>query len=972
MDLFKSKLISILSVAILTLSIGTIASAQELNLPGFSGTVNTTITSGVSMRVERNCLSVRGTQYQDGDTGDKFAALIASEQSATNAPIFLAEGEGCAKRYTDGYGNTGSINSGPRNLISANADNGRTNFDGGDIFDITQRVYSEIIGNTDDGTSVNLSFVGTYNPVVDVNGNPEFAPFTSKQQDDIESNLTLLNAYVSKDLNMDHSVTIGRFVTSWGESTFIPIGMNGLTTNAVDLSKLRNPGASIKEALIPTEQITLEGFLSDGWSYEAYLQMNEGHVEFEEAGQFFGNEVVSGDRLIISGQFSGNDQARAQGCGYLTFALDGNACNATTIAAFNAGTLDHRGEMSLIQTGMRAAFSANAGELAFKTGVFGSGAASTFGGNPAGGDVVAYGTVYGAVVGAAMASWDEYDRKKGSKAGAVDMAGGNHIFADGEEQYGLSLRKFLPDVGTGIDLGFHFTQYDSKVPYLRMKGQQGIVAGDLLGIFTLASKTEAERSAHMVGFAAANGGAAKTDLNATQQAGLNAIQAALGNIAYGEAACGAYMKGASANALFNDGRGATGVYTDDEQQLGLTADNYTVVNGKLYHDASKCFGSAQASGATGSNGNNYNTAATQKSAAALIGAAITPLNIAEYEFIYPENLQAFGISANTNVGTTAVQLEITYRPDFPLATDGGDQGQQMSDAGGTTGLLTLGVAQGIYGKDIKTSSTTGRATTAAMYNAGNGLSGSDALDFQGVLGVVKNFKRSNLPTISAATVLAGDYYSTPYFEYDVISGTLGTTSLFAASHPITLGLGADNAVFLTEFGFVSVDGLTIDRPVARNGYRDGVGGAKCGGVTKGGSFGATNFGGTANDATKGVTHLGSGQTDPLFGNGGYCEAKNNADDFAMTYRLIGSASYNNIGNTPWNLSNSVVWSHDLEGYAPSSLGGFVPGRQSLSLSSTLTKGSVKASVSYVNQMGDEMDNLGFDMDYVSASMSYAF
>ena len=71
MDLFKSKLISILSVAILTLSIGTIASAQELNLPGFSGTVNTTVTSGVSMRVERNCLSVRGTQYQDGDTNDK-------------------------------------------------------------------------------------------------------------------------------------------------------------------------------------------------------------------------------------------------------------------------------------------------------------------------------------------------------------------------------------------------------------------------------------------------------------------------------------------------------------------------------------------------------------------------------------------------------------------------------------------------------------------------------------------------------------------------------------------------------------------------------------------------------------------------------------------------------------------------------------------------------------------------------------
>ncbi|MDC1303016.1 DUF1302 domain-containing protein [Pelagibacterales bacterium] len=967
MDLFKSKLISILSVAILTLSIGTIASAQELNLPGFSGTVNTTVTSGVSMRVERNCLSVRGTQYQDGDTGDKFAALIASEQSAADAVTFLAEGEGCATRYTDGYGNTGSVNSGARDLISANADNGRTNFDGGDIFDITQRVYSEIIGNTDDGTSVNLSFVGTYNPVVDVNGNPEFAPFTSKQQDDIESNLTLLNAYVSKDLNMDHSVTIGRFVTSWGESTFIPIGMNGLTTNAVDLSKLRNPGASIKEALIPTEQITLEGFLSDGWSYEAYLQMNEGHVEFEEAGQFFGSEVVSGDRLIVSGQYSGNDQARSMACGYLIMAVGGKSCTAASaLTHYGSATANTQQEMYLYQEGLKAAFGTNPAGIAFKAAVYGHGAASTFGGSA--GDIVTYGLTQGAVAGAAYASWDVYDRKKGVKAGAVDMSGGNHIYADGEEQYGLSLRKFLPDVGTGIDLGFHFTQYDSKVPYLRLKGQQGVKAGDLFGIFQLALKSTDDRNTHFANAGATGGGAAVTALTDAQHAGLDLIKSGLGNVTYGEAACGAYMKGASANALYNDGRGATGTYTDDEFQLGLTADNYTVINGKLYHDAVKC--------ATNAAANAYNTATTQGGAAALLGGAVTPLNASEYEFIYPENLQAFGISANTNVGTTAVQLEITYRPDFPLATDGGDQGQQMSDAGGTTNLLAIGVAQGIAGKDAAVLAATGtdgvgKATTAVMYDAGNGNT-AGTTDFAGVLSTLKTFKRSSLPTITDATILGGDYYSTPYFEYDVISGTLGTTSLFAASHPITLGLGADNAVFLTEFGFVSVPDLTDDRQVARGGYRDGVGGDKCGGVTKGGTFGATNFGGTTNDATKGITHLGSGQTDPLFGNGGYCEAKNNADDFAMTYRLIGSASYNNIANSPWSLSNSVVWSHDLEGYAPSSLGGFVPGRQSLSLSSTLTKGDVKASVSYVNQMGDEMDNLGFDMDYVSASMSYAF
>ena len=92
----------------------------------------------------------------------------------------------------------------------------------------------------------------------------------------------------------------------------------------------------------------------------------------------------------------------------------------------------------------------------------------------------------------------------------------------------------------------------------------------------------------------------------------------------------------------------------------------------------------------------------------------------------------------------------------------------------------------------------------------------------------------------------------------------------------------------------------------------------------------------------------------------------------MTYRLIGSATYNNVANTPWSFSPSFVWSHDFSGYGPTTLGGFVPGRQSLSLSGNLTKGDVKVGVSYVNQLGDEMDNLAFDRDYVSANVSYAF
>jgi hypothetical protein len=967
MNTLTSKLLSALSSFVLLLSISTHVSAAELNLPGFSGTMNTTITSGVSMRLERNCLSVRGEALQAGDTGGLALAKVTSEQTAANLSLYTTDGEGCAERYTDGYGNTGRTDSGARNLIGANADNGRSNFEGGDIFDVTQRLYSEIVGSTDDGMSVNLSFVGTYNPLLDINGNPEFAPFSSKQQDEIETNLTLLNAYVTRDLNMDHSVTIGRFVTSWGESTFIPIGMNGLTTNAIDLSKLRNPGASIKEALIPTEQITFEGFLSDGWSYEAYLQMNEGHVEFEESGQFFGNEVVSGDRLIVSGQYSRNDQNSSAGCSFLNVmpvASGGQnlGCTQAALDFANTSNGSMNTDMYLLQTGIRELFvdhSLNgndwsAANLAKKISglALGATAGAATGFDGVGGEMTQLGFAYGSNVATAMAGWDEYDRKKGIKAGTIDQSGGNHLYADGEDQYGLSLRKFLPDVGTGIDLGFHFTQYDSKVPYLRIKGQGGIHAGDVLGILSLSGFSEAKRNTTMASVLV---GGVSHVLTADQHTALNKVKMAVGNLTYSEAACGAYMATAAATDLYG-ARDAGVVYTHDEDQLALQAYNYTAIDGKLYHDAKKCYDNAQPGVL-----NEAGTAGTQAAAAGLLGGAITPLNTAEYEFIYPENLQAFGISANTNVGSTAVQLEITYRPDFPLATDGTDQGLQISDAVGTTNLLTLGVAQGAY---LKAST----AVVTAAYDAGNGNE-ADTSTWQDVLADISNFKRSTLPAITLATVADGDFYSTPYYEYDVISGTFATTSAFAASHPLTLALGADSTVLLSEVGFVSVPDLDASKAVARGGYRDGVGGDKCGGITKGGGT-PTTF--SPSGALTGLTHLASSQTDPLFGNGGYCEAKNNADDFAMTYRLIGSASYNNIANSPWNLSNSLVWSHDFNGYAPSSMGGFVPGRQSLSLSSTFTKGDVRASVSYVNQMGDEMDNLGFDMDYVSASMSYAF
>ena len=48
------------------------------------------------------------------------------------------------------------------------------------------------------------------------------------------------NAYITTSFDTQSDlgfidVTAGRYVTSWGEATFIPVGANGLVTNSFDL-----------------------------------------------------------------------------------------------------------------------------------------------------------------------------------------------------------------------------------------------------------------------------------------------------------------------------------------------------------------------------------------------------------------------------------------------------------------------------------------------------------------------------------------------------------------------------------------------------------------------------------------------------------------------------------------------------------------------------------------------------------------
>ena len=78
-----SKIKSLITTLVFLMSTFAFANAAEINTPGFTGTVNTTATTGLSLRIDRNCLSVRGQQSSDATYQAWVSANIASANQSS-------------------------------------------------------------------------------------------------------------------------------------------------------------------------------------------------------------------------------------------------------------------------------------------------------------------------------------------------------------------------------------------------------------------------------------------------------------------------------------------------------------------------------------------------------------------------------------------------------------------------------------------------------------------------------------------------------------------------------------------------------------------------------------------------------------------------------------------------------------------------------------------------------------------------
>jgi hypothetical protein len=90
---------------------------------------------------------------------------------------------------------------------------------------------------------------------------------------DLKFKARLLDLWVSKSFAVGEQqarVRIGNQVVSWGESLFLPGGIN--STNAIDVMRLSQPGTQLKEVFLPAPIVSVASGLGHGLNVEAYVQ----------------------------------------------------------------------------------------------------------------------------------------------------------------------------------------------------------------------------------------------------------------------------------------------------------------------------------------------------------------------------------------------------------------------------------------------------------------------------------------------------------------------------------------------------------------------------------------------------------------------------------------------------------------------------------------------------------------------------
>ena len=128
----------------------------------------------------------------------------------------------------------------------------------------------------------------------------------------------VLDAFVYGNFTVgdDHALNVrfGKQVVNWGESLFIPGGINQFMS--VDLGALRAPGAQVKDGLLPQEMLYASLGLTGDTTVDAWAGFKWRHTILDPVGTYFSNDIFGPGgayvNLITDGAGTAADQLRVK------------------------------------------------------------------------------------------------------------------------------------------------------------------------------------------------------------------------------------------------------------------------------------------------------------------------------------------------------------------------------------------------------------------------------------------------------------------------------------------------------------------------------------------------------------------------------------------------------------------------------------------------------------------------------------
>lgn len=297
---------------------------------------------------------MRNAGVRGATAGARVLALAALAAAPAAAVEFETGGARLSLDTTLSHGVSYRVGDRDDKVIGVNSDDGDLNYDGGIISNTTR-----FIGELD----VDLGAVGAFGRVqgfvdfVNLEGRDR-TPLPDEARDRVGDDLEVLDLYVSAggDLgDMPVDARVGNMVLNWGESTFIQGGVNVISP--FDVTRLRKPGAELREGLLPAPMASVSASPTPELSVEGFYQLRWAETRIDPSGTYFSTNdyaspggsiayLANDDTRPLVSDLGGPNPATAEGRGLaqlipaVNVALPG--CNATATGFVGADCLRER------------------------------------------------------------------------------------------------------------------------------------------------------------------------------------------------------------------------------------------------------------------------------------------------------------------------------------------------------------------------------------------------------------------------------------------------------------------------------------------------------------------------------------------------------------------------------------------------------------------------------------------------------